>query len=305
MAENTLRRTADAFDSPSHGKPVPPDEAAAGRSPSLEALPHAPAHCRFLRPSIPTSACVRLQRSATCSLIVVPATTLSSKCEPLGPRHRARPGTIRDSAEIPDPASRRLAVISLHAQGWSVTSIAAYLGVARKTVYQILKRWIEEGVRGLEDKSHANTNRPPLVDLRTRNTIRKLQANPLLGEYRMHGALLQLGIRLSPRTCGRIMAENRQLYGLTKQGTEKKEPKPHPFAARFRHEIYIMHLFGEPLAELGTSAPRCLNLLRGGMMCQYSFFTASLPMATHHAASESSWSHCPHTCNGQGSWKVL
>src|SRR5436190_1316022 len=63
-------------------------------------------------------------------------------------------------AGIPDPAERRLAVIRLHAQGWSVTSIGAYLQVARKTIYQILKRWVEEGVRGLEDKSHANTNRP-------------------------------------------------------------------------------------------------------------------------------------------------
>jgi transposase InsO family protein len=145
-------------------------------------------------------------------------------------------------ADIPDPAERRLAVIRLHAQGWSVTSIGAYFGVARKTNYQILKRWVEEGVRGLEDKSHANTNRPPTVDLRTRNTIRKLQANPLLGEYRMHGALLQLGIRLSPRTCGRIMAENRQLYGLINPHAEKKEPKPHPFTARFRHEIWSLDI---------------------------------------------------------------
>jgi transposase InsO family protein len=62
------------------------------------------------------------------------------------------------------------------------------------------------------------------------------------GEYRMHGALLQLGIRLSPRTCGRIMAENRQLYGLTKPHAEKKEPKPHPFTARFRHEIWSLDI---------------------------------------------------------------
>lgn len=62
-----------------------------------------------------------------------------------------------------------------------MTSIGAYLQVARKTVYQILKRWIEEGVRGLEDKSHAHTNRQPTVDLWTRNTIRKLQANPRFG----------------------------------------------------------------------------------------------------------------------------
>jgi hypothetical protein len=58
----------------------------------------------------------------------------------------------------------------------------------------------------------------------------------------MHGALLQLGIRLSPRACGRIMAEYRQLYGLTKPHAAKKEPKPHPFTARFRHEIWSLDI---------------------------------------------------------------
>jgi len=32
-----------------------------------------------------------------------------------------------------------------------------------------------------------------------------------------------------------------------------------------------MQLFGEPLAELDKSATLCLNLLRGGMKCEYSF----------------------------------
>src|SRR5258708_28822787 len=48
-------------------------------------------------------------------------------------------------AAMGDPAERRLAVIRLHAQGWSVTSIGAYLQVSRKTIYQILQRWIAEG----------------------------------------------------------------------------------------------------------------------------------------------------------------
>lgn len=145
-------------------------------------------------------------------------------------------------ADIPDPAERRLAVIQLHAQGWSITSIAEYLAVSRPTIYALLKRFVEEGVRGLEDKSHANTNRLPTVDLKTRNTIRKLQANPLLGEYRMYGALRKLGIRVSPRTCGRIMAEHRQLYGLTKAEAKPKEPKLHPFKATFRHEIWSLDI---------------------------------------------------------------
>ncbi len=137
--------------------------------------------------------------------------------------------------------------------------MSAYLQVARKTTYQILKRWVEEGVRGLEDKSHANTNRQPTVDLRTRSTIRKLQANSLLGEYRMHGALLQLGIRVSPSTCGRIMAENRQLYGIAKSHTEKKEPKPRTTASHL-----LCHALSSVAAlcqrRIGTTTKRPLAL---------------------------------------------
>jgi len=161
-----------------------------------------------------------------------------------GPRPTRTTRQYPPYAAIDDPAERRLAVIRLHAQGWSVTSIGAYLQVSRKTIYQILKRWIAEGVRGLEDKSHANTHRPPTVDLRTRHTIRRLQANPGLGEFRMHGALKALGIHVSARTCGRIMAENRRLYGLAKArpGRGEKEPKPHPFHAAYRHEIWSLDI---------------------------------------------------------------
>ncbi|MGH2480634.1 MAG: hypothetical protein ACRDHW_13345, partial [Ktedonobacteraceae bacterium] len=52
-------------------------------------------------------------------------------------------------------------------------------GLAESTLRR-LKRWVEEGVRGLPDKSHANTSKPG-VDLPARNMIRKKQEeNPLL-----------------------------------------------------------------------------------------------------------------------------
>jgi len=38
------------------------------------------------------------------------------------------------------------------------------------------------------------------------------------------------------------MAENRQLYGLAKPGSEKKEPKLHPLTARTRHEIWSLDI---------------------------------------------------------------
>ncbi len=144
--------------------------------------------------------------------------------------------------EMGTPEERRQAVIRLHAQGWSISTIARYLDVSRPTIYEILKRWVEEGVLGLPDKSHANTNKPG-VDLPTRNLIRKKQEeNPLLGEWRMYAALKQLGISVSPRTCGRIMAENRRLYAIKPQPGEPHKPKPHPFKATARHERWCLDI---------------------------------------------------------------
>ena len=57
--------------------------------------------------------------------------------------------------DTPDPAQRRHNLVQLPASGWSVASIAAYLQVSEQTVYTTLKRWWQEGVKGLDDKSHA------------------------------------------------------------------------------------------------------------------------------------------------------
>jgi len=140
--------------------------------------------------------------------------------------------------DIPDPAERKLAVIRLHfEEGWSITSIAAYLDVSRPTIYATLQRWAEEGVAGLEEKSRAR-KQPRKVTLSVRNEIRKLQENPLLGEWRMHAALKRIGIEVSPATCGRIMAANRQLYGLEKPQRQPRAKLEMPFKASRRHEYW-------------------------------------------------------------------
>src|SRR5947208_11235604 len=143
--------------------------------------------------------------------------------------------------QIPDPAERRLAAIRLHAEGWSVTSIAEYLATSRQTVYSTLKRWVKEGVRGLDDKSHAR-KAPRVVTMEIANEIRKKQENPLIGEWRMHAALLQEGIKVSPRTCGRIMAKNRALYGWDKPKGPAKPKKEMPFKATRRHEYWSIDI---------------------------------------------------------------
>jgi len=141
--------------------------------------------------------------------------------------------------QIADPVERRVAVVRLHAEGWTITTIAAYLQTSRARIYEVLKRWIAEGVQGLADKSHVPKNPPRKMDLKVMAAIRRLQANPDLGEFRVHAALAQVGIHLSPRTCGRILALNRRLYGLPgPSSTEPHEKKQMPFAAQRRHQFW-------------------------------------------------------------------
>lgn len=47
-----------------------------------------------------------------------------------------------------------------------------------------------------------------------------------------------MGIHLSPRTCGRILAVNRRIYGLEKPKGPAKEKREMPFASSRRHEYW-------------------------------------------------------------------
>jgi transposase len=116
----------------------------------------------------------------------------------------------------PDPVARRNAVVTLYLEGWRPTAIAGYLGTSRQTVPEVLRRWDAEGWPGLADRPLGPRQPARKVDLRAMAAIRRLQANPELGEFRIHAALAQQGIDLSPRTCGRILALHRELYGLRK-----------------------------------------------------------------------------------------
>ncbi len=82
--------------------------------------------------------------------------------------------------QIPDPAERKLAAIRLHAEGWSITSIAEYLETSRHTIYDTLSRWMEEGVAGLDAKPKTNKG-VRKATLQVRNEIRKLQRESLAG----------------------------------------------------------------------------------------------------------------------------
>jgi len=159
-----------------------------------------------------------------------------------------------------DPAAARHAIYALHSEGWNKQSIADYLQINRETVRVTLVRWLAEGVPGLDDKSRAPHHPARKTDLRAMLTVKEMQENPELGAWRVHAALRQVGIHLSPRTCGRILAVNRKLYGLKSPTRNPKVPKPMPFAAQRRHQYWSVDIRHLDMVEIGTKV-YCISIL--------------------------------------------
>src|SRR5215211_6853360 len=147
--------------------------------------------------------------------------------------------------EIADPREGRAAIVELRLSGWSAKAIAGYLGVHKATVYRALERWKERGFEGLADGS---PGRPPGVrkaDFAAVEAIRRLAQNPGLGAFRVHAAMRQMGFDLSRATCGRILAQVREVYGYEKPAGGGGSARAMPFAASGRHEVWsadVRHL---------------------------------------------------------------
>ncbi len=166
-----------------------------------------------------------------------------------------RPRRFPRYHDLPDPVARRKAIVDLYLEGWSAKAIAGYLATSRPTVYDVLRRWVAEGLPGLADRSRAPHHPARKVDLKAMAAIRRLQANPELGEFRIHAALAQLGIDLSPRTCGRILALHRDLGAPRPAAAVPHEPQPMPFAAVRRHQFWSVDVRYIEDHQLGTGKP--------------------------------------------------
>ncbi|GHO57836.1 hypothetical protein KSB_63110 [Ktedonobacter robiniae] len=101
-----------------------------------------------------------------------------------GPKPQRMTRRFPHFTEIDDPVHPRRVIVQLHAEGWTIASIAGYLETSRQTVHATLKRWIEEQFAGLEDKSHTRHRRALKTDLKAMNEVKKLAENPELGAYR-------------------------------------------------------------------------------------------------------------------------
>lgn len=163
--------------------------------------------------------------------------------------------------DTPDPAVRRKAILRLHTEGWNAKSIAGYVGASRETVHQTLRRWITDGVHGLADKPHARRPGGRKVTLRAIHAVRRLQQNPGLGEWRVHAALRQEGIVLSPRTVGRILALNRSLYNLPQPTRGQRAPQAMPFQAQRRHQFWTVDIRYLDMHQLGGGNIYCISIL--------------------------------------------
>jgi len=236
-ARNTLERKADTFDEQGMvslfaSKPrKQPQETARSLPPAMRQL------IVDLRVELPTMSLREIAEICAVRFDRRPSHNTVQLVLASGPPSSITARRYQTWDLIPESAERRLAVVRLHSEGWSVASIAEYVVVSKQTVYTTLSRWVKEGVEGLDDKSHAR-KAPRVAPLSVVNEIRKQQENPLIGEWRMHAALLQIGIKVSPRTCGRIMAQHRALYGWEKPKGPAKLKKEMPFKASRRHEFW-------------------------------------------------------------------
>ena len=155
-----------------------------------------------------------------------------------------------------DSYERRAAIVELRVDGWSAKAIAGYLGAHRTTVYQALRRFGEEGIAGLVDKPRGRPAGVRKVTLAAIEEVRKLAQNPQIGAFRVHTALKQKGFDLSRATCGRILAQVREIYGYDKPESGGVSKKAKPFASNRHHEFWTadvryLDMLGEELLARG------------------------------------------------------
>jgi transposase InsO family protein len=73
------------------------------------------------------------------------------------------------------PKSRKLLVERVLVENWSVTAAAVAVGVSERTVWRWIKRWRDEGERGLRDRSARPHRSPTQLAAGTIATIEKLR----------------------------------------------------------------------------------------------------------------------------------
>jgi hypothetical protein len=93
-------------------------------------------------------------------------------------------------------------------------------------------------MEGLGDKPFGRPAGVRKVDFAAIEEVRRLAQNPELAAYRVHAAVELEGFNLSRSTCGRILAQIREVYGYEKPRGGSTEKKAMPFASSRWHEFW-------------------------------------------------------------------
>jgi transposase InsO family protein len=133
-------------------------------------------------------------------------------------------------------------VITLYCQGWTKISMSRFLHVSRPTVREWIRRFEQEDLPGLADKSRAPKAPARQAWLPLMIAVSHLQKrHPDAGRFRMWSLLGQAEV--SVRTIGRVMALNKRVYDdipHVRRTRDKQDPQPHPYKAQSPHEVWFI-----------------------------------------------------------------
>jgi transposase InsO family protein len=138
------------------------------------------------------------------------------------------------------PNSRRLLVERVLEEGWSVTAAAEAAGVTERTVYRWVRRWREQGVVGLVDRSSRPHASPRQLPARTVRVIRSLR------ELRMTAAQIAEVLDLALSTVSLWLKR----IGLGKRS--RLEPPEPPNRYERRHPGELVHVDIKTLGRISV-----------------------------------------------------
>lgn len=144
--------------------------------------------------------------------------------------------------EVKEPLALRVEVIKLYYQGWNIQSISGFLGISRKHIYTLLRRFEEEQFAGLVPRSHAPHYPQRKLNLPVLKKILDLQREyPYIGRFDMWALLKREGITdLGQTTVGRALAFHRFAYAELTREQPLKPPRAHPFKSRTWHQFWFI-----------------------------------------------------------------
>lgn len=103
----------------------------------------------------------------------------------------------------------KLMLLEMAAYGKNVAAVCRYMGVSRKTYYQIKKAYDDGGVEALAPKLRRVPNLKNRVPETIEEAVLKLsRENPTFGKKKINRILKEQGIKIAPNTVKAIWERN-------------------------------------------------------------------------------------------------